>query len=147
MGNGNGNTWERNDSRLFRERTFLVPGTVNGTPKAAYISPCTGRERERERAGSRLPGLTRQGGKHTLQRPKNIPPASARVLIKQSNTECILRSNVKATQTPPRLTSTGSRLAGLMRTGGKHTLQRPKMYITGIKTVTYSIQTKFNAHT
>ena len=39
MGNGNGNTWERNVPTLFPERTFLVPGTVNGTPKAGSLCP------------------------------------------------------------------------------------------------------------
>ena len=51
----------------------LVPGpryagNLSRKPRLPSLSPCT---------GSRLPGLTRQGGKHTLQRPKvrySAPP-------------------------------------------------------------------------
>ena len=40
------------------------PVTRSRKPRLPSLSPCT---------GSRLPGLTRQGGKHTLQRPKGLP--------------------------------------------------------------------------
>ena len=39
----------------------LIAGNLSRQPRLPSLSPCT---------GSRLPGLTRQGGKHTLQRPK-----------------------------------------------------------------------------
>ena len=38
-------------------------GNLSRQPRLPSLSPCT---------GSRLPGLTRQGGKHTLQRPKTV---------------------------------------------------------------------------
>jgi len=37
-------------------------GNLSRQPRLPSLSPCT---------GSRLPGLTRRGGKHTLQRPKD----------------------------------------------------------------------------
>ena len=46
--------------------TILDTHTGRFTKRSA-LSPCTAR-------GSRLPGLTRQGGKHTLQRPKGPGP-------------------------------------------------------------------------
>ena len=41
-------------------------GNLSRQPRLPSLSPCTG-----SRPG--LPGLTRQGGKHTLQRPKAAP--------------------------------------------------------------------------
>ena len=38
-------------------------GNLSRKPRLPSLSPCT---------GSRLPGLTRQGGKRTLQRPKTV---------------------------------------------------------------------------
>ena len=50
--------------------TILDTHTGRFTKRSA-LSPCTAR-------GSRLPGLTIQGGKHTLQRPKTQPGAKTR---------------------------------------------------------------------
>ena len=73
--------------------------------------------RVRAAGGSRLPGLTRQGGKRTLQRPKALvtklqpgPGAPPRGLP------------VTVTKTPLSPSAyTSSRLSVLMRTGGKYT--------------------------
>ena len=48
------------------------PGNLSRKPRLPSLSPCT---------GSRLPGLTRQGGLHTLQRPKDRARAMWIIII------------------------------------------------------------------
>jgi len=50
------------DKASTRSRAPRHAGNLSRKPRLPSVSPCT---------GSRLPGLTRQGGKRTLQRPKN----------------------------------------------------------------------------
>ena len=61
-----------------------------------------------------LPGLTRQGGKHTLQRPK------------ERVTRVTCQGNQDSLRLVPARAVGASRLPGLTKQGGKHTLQRPK---------------------
>ena len=58
--------------------------TCQGNPRLPSLSPYT---------GSRLPGLTRQGGKHTLQRPKTSR-AHWQLLHRERERESFIRNNL-----------------------------------------------------
>jgi len=58
-------------------------GNLPRKPRLPSLSPCT---------GSRLPGLTRQGGKHTLQRPKTTTRRRRRSLFVFSGSKIMILS-------------------------------------------------------